>query len=310
MSAPRSPGRVHAALVLVQVAFASLAVEGKLAMDPAHGVAPAALAMARIAGTAVVFVAAHLALRTPRVHRWSDVGRLALLSLFGVVLNQALFLRGLHLTSPLAATLLVATIPVFTPLIAAAAGRDRFGARTGVGLALAVFGVAILSDFATPHAGDTLVLVNAACYSVYVVFARGVLERYGTVTVVAWVFGVGAVMFAPFGGLPLLDDAPRWSGETRALVAFVVLVPTIVAYSVNAWAMARARPGLVTIYVYLQPLVVAVLAWAQLGQPLAPRVVAAGLAILAGVGVVASGARNGAAPAKAGLAASPPRGPY
>ena len=54
-SASRAPLAPHAVLLFVQVAFASLAVEGKLAMGPAIGVAPAALAMARIAGAAVCF---------------------------------------------------------------------------------------------------------------------------------------------------------------------------------------------------------------------------------------------------------------
>lgn len=284
--------KIHGVLFLVQVAFATLAVEGKIAMGPGHRVAPQALAMARILGTAMVFVAVHLVTRTRRVKSIADMGRMAVLAFFGVVLNQVLFLTGLRQTSPVAATLLVATIPVFTALIGAITGRDRLTARTSIGIAIAVLGIAVLSGFALPGRGDVLVLLNAASYAIYVVYAKGMLARYGTVTAVAWVFGSGAILLAPFGLTTLVHDAPSWSFRTAMLVAFIVSVPTVLAYSLNAWALRRANPTLVTVYVYLQPLVVVTLAYLQLGQAIDLRTVMAGLLIFAGVGVVATAPRG------------------
>src|SRR5262249_17514971 len=99
-------------------------------------------------------------------------------------------------------------------------------------------------------------------------------------------------LFAPVGGLTLVREAPSWSGATLGLVAFIVLVPTAFAYSVNAWALGRATPGVVTVYVYLQPLVVVALAWAQLGRPPDPRALLAGPLILVGVAIVADAPRR------------------
>jgi drug/metabolite transporter (DMT)-like permease len=118
------------ALLITQIAFASLAVEGKLAMSPRYGVSPTALAMTRILGGAILFGLAARSLKSPRVTSWADRGRLTLLSLFGIVINQALFLTGLRLTSPMSATLLVATIPVFTAIILASASRCSASLRS------------------------------------------------------------------------------------------------------------------------------------------------------------------------------------
>src|SRR5512144_2517147 len=159
---------VHIALLFVQVAFGSLAVEGKLAMSPRFGVSPPALAMVRILGGALVFVPAHLLLRSRRVRAWRDAAELALLALFGIVLNQALFLAGLRRTSPVSATLLVAMIPVFTAAVAAITGRERLTGRAGAGIAVSLFGVLVLSGFALPRRGDVLVLLNAASYALYI----------------------------------------------------------------------------------------------------------------------------------------------
>jgi len=295
-SAGSGRASVHAALLLVQVAFGSLAVEGKLAMTPRHGVSPAALAMARILGAAAFFVAlralGRAAGQAPGVTSWRDRAALGLLASFGIVLNQALFLAGLQRTSPLSATLLVAMIPVFTAIVAAAAGRERLTGRKLGGIALALLGVAVLSRFALPAAGDLMVLLNALSYAIYVVFAKGLLTRLGTQAVMAWVFGWGVVLFAPVGGAALVREAPGWSPAAAGLVAFIVGVPTVLGYGLNAWALRRASPTLVTIYIYLQPLVVALLAWVQLGQPLTVRALAAGLLILAGVTVVATAPRQ------------------
>jgi drug/metabolite transporter (DMT)-like permease len=283
---------VHLALFVVQVAFGSLAVEGKLAMSPRFGVSPPALAMARILGAALVFVPASFVFRAPRVRSLRDGLELAMLSLFGVVLNQALFLAGLRQTTPVSATLLVATIPVLTAVISAISGRDRVRPRAAIGIAVALFGVGVLTRFTLPHRGDALVLCNAASYATYIVLSPRTLARYGTLTVLAWIFGAAAVLFAPVGGLALAREAPAWPAHTLALVAFIVLVPTALSYSLNAWALARANPALVTIYIYVQPLVVAALAWAQLGQAPELTTLLAGLFILAGVAIVATAPRQ------------------
>lgn len=285
---PRPVIAVHLALFLVQVAFGTLPVEGKIAMNPPYSVAPEALAMMRLLGGAFAFVPTYLlSPKAPKVTSFRDGLILVVLAIFGVALNQALFLHGLSHTSPMSATLLVATIPIFTALFAVLARRDRMTLQTGLGLAFAVFGVLVLSNFAVPKSGDLFVLLNAASYAIYMVFSKSSLSRYGTLTVMAWVFGAATILFAPIGGLALVHDAPRWSAGAWGYVAFVVLVPTVLAYGVNAWALKRATPTLVTIYIYLQPLVVLTLSTLQLHQT--PKVASlfGGLFILAGVTTVA-----------------------
>lgn len=284
---PETPLPIHAALLLVQLAFGSLAVEGKLAMSPRFGVAPEALAMMRIVGGALVFVPANLLSPGPRVSSWRDRLELALLSIFGIALNQALFLRGLSQTSPVSAVLLVAMIPVFTAVVASIGGKEKLGAGAVPGFLFAVLGVALLSGFSVPARGDALVLVNSLSYAVYVVYSKAALARHGTIAVMAWVFGWAALLFAPIGAVSLVENAPRWSAGAMVLVAFVVLVPTVLAYGVNAWALRRASPTLVTIYVYLQPLVAVLLAAIQLGQTPSKLALAGGLCILLGVAIVA-----------------------
>lgn len=296
----------HAALWTVQAAFAVGAVEGKLAMMPpaegGGGVDPLALAMARMAGAAVAFVAfargAGLLRRLPpREHL-----RIAGLSLLGIVLNQTLYLVGLHITTAFAAALLGSTIPVFTAALSIALGIERPTARTAVGLALAFTGVLCLTGIGSIDLGALVIALNCLSYSLYIALSKRVIERVGALMLVTWLFVWGALMFAPVGLRPLVDGAAHWSARGWTLVAVMVAVPTIVAYLANAWALGRSSPTLVTIYIYLQLLLAAALQWAQLGQQVGARALGASGFIVAGVAVVSS-RRSRAARASAEMTA-------
>lgn len=280
-------------LAFVQIGFASLHVEAKLAMGPDYGVSPFALAMLRIAGSAVVFIPLYLAMGTSRVRSWRDVGVLTILSVLGIVNNQALYLAGLRITSPISATLLVAMIPVFTILIVAVTGRARLTSRQILGTAIAFLGIGVLMDFALPRLGDTLVLLNALSFALYVVYSKEILERLGALTVMAWVFGIATLLFLLSGALDVVTETPNWSAGAIWLVVYIVLVPTILVYAANAWALRYASPGQVTIYMFLQPVIVALLVWIQLGQELSTQTLYAAILTTLGVALVLTAKRQG-----------------
>jgi len=282
----RSTWFLHGVLLLVQLAFAALAVEGKLAMSPDVGVDPTALAMARILGGAIAFIALGMVVGRLRMRSLREIAQLAGLSILGIVANQALYLHGLRETSPLSATLLVSTIPIFAAVIGVGMGRDQMTKRTWLGLGLAVLGILVLTGFHLPSKGDAFVLVNSLAYSFYLVLMQDLARRLGAIEVMAWVFGLGALLFLPWGGRSLVADFPQWSPLAFSLVAFVVLVATVFTYLGNAWAIARATPTMVAVYVYLQPLFVAILGFVQLGEPIRPRTILAGGLILTGVTLV------------------------
>lgn len=283
---------MHAALLVVQLAFASQAVEGKLAMMPralgGEGIDPVALALTRMVGGAAFFFAFSSALRLRARTTATDQLKLAGLSALGISLNQTLFLVGLRSTTPVSAALLGVTIPVMTAAISVALRVERPSARLVVGLAVAAAGVLWLTGVRSVDRGAALVTVNSLLYSAYVVLSRGMVRRLGAVTVITWVFVWGAASFAPFALPALVRDAPQWTPRGLLLVAWIVAMPTIIAYLLNAWALGRTTPSVVTAYINLQPLVAGALAWAQLGAAPPARALVAALLIMAGVAVVAT----------------------
>ena len=86
----------------------------------------------------------------------------------------------------------------------------------------------------------------------------------------------------------MLATLPALTPRGWGFVLYILAVPTIVAYLLNAWALGRSSATLVTIYIYLQPLIAAVLAWVQLGLGITSRAWLAAALILSGLGIVVS----------------------
>jgi drug/metabolite transporter (DMT)-like permease len=295
----------HLALAVVQVAFASQAVEAKIAMAPksegGEGIPAEAIAMVRMVGAALFFqvlLASFPAVSGPRTPLSMRVhGKLVGLSILGVALNQALFLAGLRISGPVVVSLLGATIPVFASALAVLFRKELASWRMGLGLLLAVSGILWLSGVGSVRAldaldgldrGAILVALNCLSYAAYVVFSRSTVVALGPLRTMAWVFLYGALIFAPLGVAPLAHALPALTPRGIGFLLYIVLVPTIVAYGLNAWALGRSKASTVTMYIYVQPLLAAGLAWVQLGTTVPSRAWLAAALILGGVAVATS----------------------
>ena len=282
----------HLALIVVQIAFASQVVEGKIAMLPraagGEEIAPAALAMARMIGGTLFFQALYFTKRDRPKLALRDHAALAILAVLGIALNQTLFLIGLRITTPMGASLVAVTIPLSTAAIAVLAKKERASFRLGLGLAIAVSGVLWLTGIHNIDRGAALVAMNSLSYSIYLVYSRDIVKRFGPITVVAWIFAWGALEFAPVGLPTLIHQVPQFTARGWLLVSYIILMPTIVAYFCNAWALGRSTASLVTIYIYLQPILAAILSYVQLGQAVSGRLAIAAVLIVIGVGVAAT----------------------
>ena len=253
---------VNVVLVLVQVMFASMAIAGKLVLPE---IPPQALVVIRVGGAFTVLFLAYLITGRGRVHSGRDWAMLAVIGLLGVTANQNMFLMGLERTTAINASILVTTVPIFTVLYSVLGRQESASASKIGGIAIAGLGVVYLigpdrvSLAPNLALGNALVVMAMACYAGFLVLAKPLLRRYDTLTVIVW-------------------------------VAYIVLVPTIGAFFLSGWALKRSSSQLVAAYIYLQPLVTASIAPAVLeGERVTPRMIVAGLAIFAGLGLVIMG---------------------
>ena len=299
LSNRRTGAAPHVALFAVQVIFGTWPIFGKLALRALPG---AGLVAVRIGGAALAFLLILRARGRLVAPRRADLGRLALYSLLGVVLNQFFYIKGLSLSTAVNAALLNASIPVFALLVGALLGRERLTARATLGTLVAAAGVVYLVDPTRASlGGDTLtgnllLLANTASYGAYIAVSQDVFRRYGALTAMTWLFAIGSIAAVPLGGYQFaqVDFAAVGLGIWLVLV-YTVLVQTVGAYYLNAWALERVAPSTVAVYIYLQPLFAFATAPLFLGaeEQLGLRHAVATALIFVGVGVVTLRRRGG-----------------
>jgi drug/metabolite transporter (DMT)-like permease len=191
------------------------------------------------------------------------------------------------------AALLVATIPLWMAVL----DRVFYGGRlawTGVlGLGVGLGGVALLVG---PSGGGGIDVVGALmALTAAFAWAWGSLYARDASLPARPLVGAGMQMLA--GGV-LLTVAGIATGEvgevdlaavsTRSLlaVAYLVVVGSVIAYSAYVWLLKNASTALVSTYAYVNPVVAVVLGALFLAEPVTPRMLLAGLAIVASVALI------------------------
>jgi drug/metabolite transporter (DMT)-like permease len=248
---------------------------------------PAALALMRYAIGVLCLVPPLLA--APRVrfaHR--DVLPIALLGIlqFGVLI--AILNYGMRFVPSGRAALVFATFPLLTMLFAAAIGRERLSTAKTVGVLLTIAGVgfalgepALGGSGADEWRGELAVLASAAVGAVCSVLYRPYLARYpalpvGALAMLASVFALafGAAAEGFFAAPPAITPG-GW-----AAVVFIG-VSSGIGYFLWLWALGRASPTRVTVFLALSPVTAALLGAWRLDEPVSATFIA-GLACVAG----------------------------
>ena len=290
------PGAPHLALITVQVLFGTWPIFGKLALRALPSVALVGLRVAGASLALVLIGRVRGAISTIEKRDWP---LLILSSGLGLILNQWLYVKGLSLTSAINTTLLSTTIPIFTLLVGIALGTDRAVLQRIIGIALAAAGVIYLigpsrtAFSSATRTGDLLIVTNSLCYGAYIAISKPLLERYNALTVITWIFIVGCFATVPAGAISLLHvDLGKITFGVWLAIIYIILLPTVGAYYLNTWALARVPPSTVAVYICLQPLIAFAVAPLILGEALTWRAVIASVLIFAGVLVITRGTRS------------------
>ncbi len=257
---------VHAALFLVACLYASNYVLAKFA-TPQY-VMPFGLVLIRAGGASLLFWFFHsLTIREKIKHR-RDYLRFMYCGLFGVTINQLFFFKGISLTSPINASIIITSTPIVVLLASSLLLKERITWLKIVGIALGMggaVGVIMLSSKSATVSGnpwgDFFVFVNALSYGFYLVLVKPLMKEYKALTVVKWVFTFGFVGIIPFGVGELMSTS--WEViplYVYWIVLYIIVGVTFGVYLLNAWALSHVNATVVSVYIYLQPILTSMIA--------------------------------------------------
>lgn len=262
-----------------------------------EGTDPLEVALGRTALGAVA-VAGYM-LVTRRRLQWSG-GLLARVSVMAVMNNVIPFtlipIGEEHISSG-TASILNATVPIFTALVAVIAlDEERFTSARLLGLLLAFLGVGVLTgrdvtDVTSSNVlGELAVVGAAASYGVGTVWTRQTLHGQDQAAVSLMQLSMGALILLPMtviasGGLPDYS----LTGRGYASLAALGLAGTGMAYIAFFWLIENLGSVRATLVTYIVPIIAVVLGWLALDESIGVNTVAGGLLIVAGVAAVMRG---------------------
>ncbi|MFN8644591.1 MAG: DMT family transporter [Candidatus Binatia bacterium] len=219
---------------------------------------------------------------------------LAIMALCGGVLYQWAFMAALQRTSATNAALLVALNPAITVLLAPLVGEPLTPRRL-VGILLALAGatvvithgdLAVLAGLAATRSGDLLALCAAGLWAIFNLASRGAVAHLPHSMTNAVVYGVGCLVTLSLA----LPDAPltqlgHASPSALAGLAFLVVFASVVAGQLFLFGVHTVGVGRTVVFVYLVPVLTALLSTALLDEPLLASQILGGACVLLGVWV-------------------------
>ncbi len=279
--------RVVSALTVIQIFFGVHYLAGKIVL---REIPPRAWAVIRVASAAVLLLAVGRAMRRRFPTAPRDLALLAVFALFGVAINQVCFVEGLSRTTAIHSAIINTLIPAWTLLIAVALGRESLSLPKAASLGLAIAGVLLVirperaSLTSATFVGDLLTMLNSISYSFFLVVSKRTMHRVDALAATALMFVFGTVPIALFGAQAVRHvDYGAVSAAAWLWGAFIVAFPTAGAYVLISWTLARAEASLVALFVYLQPVIAAILGVTFEHEVLTARTVCGALLIFAGV---------------------------
>lgn len=225
-------------------------------------VQPSGFIMLRVLGAGTLFWISGLFLKTEKIDT-RDYPRLVVASVFGIALNQLSFFKGLNLTTPINASVIMVTTPIMVLIFSTiiinekATKRKVLGIFTGLlgAILLIVFGKDVRQATNAPL-GNLLVFVNASSYGLYLILIKNLSKKYHAVTLAKWLYLFGLFMVLPFGFSELM--AVKWTTMPMPVmysVGFVIVCTSFLTYLFNLFAIKELKPTTLSIFIYLQPVI-------------------------------------------------------
>ena len=230
---------------------------------------PMQIIFLRVSGTLLIASIIQLSIKELRVLKIdrADYPRLILSSVLGVAINQMMFFTGLNHTTPVDAAIINSVNPILVLVFAAWMLNERIGTSRLTGILLGAAGALMLILLGNPLSlkgghltGNLFIIVNTACWSLYLVVSKPLMVKYNPFLLMRWIFLIGFIAVFPFSiRLALKINFSAFDTYTWFSILYIIIGTTFLAYFFITYSLKRLSSSVVAYYTYLQPVLVAVI---------------------------------------------------
>ena len=252
--------KIYGSLILVQLIFGFHYLTTSIIVERIDAFEWTAIRIF-FAGVLMALIYRHRILNFPKGKEWNF---LIILSLLGIVLNTALFTKGLEYTTPAHASLISCMIPVMTLVFAWLLGKEEMNKYKSLSIliamsgALILFGIDDLDIRSELFFGDILIFINFSCFGLFLVLSKSMIEHHSSLGLTVLVMSLGSVILLPFSVKGIYLNYDLWLSQPWWIwfaAFYSIFFATVVTYSLNYYAMGFVESSKVALFIYLQPVV-------------------------------------------------------
>lgn len=223
------------------------------------------VALGRIFGATIIIWVLSLFFKKEKIQRgdWKLLWASALMMLGFVYVFSLAF----NTASPIDIAIILTFQPILVVVINAIFKHEKVSVLEVVGMLVALGGALLVilgggNIDSGRLVGDMFAVVCAVTYAIYLVIIEGPSKRYGTVSLMKWVFLFTAILALPLiftipHDMPILTHAKAlpW-----LLLGFIILFPTVYCYMITPPAIRLVGSEVLAFYQYLVPVITTVVA--------------------------------------------------
>lgn len=288
-------------LILVSIATLIYGVTYTIAKDvmPLY-LKPSAFILLRVGGGTIIFWIAGLFVKKQKIDS-SDYKIIFLAAFFGISLSMLAFFKGLSLTKPISASVMMITSPIMVMIFSCFIIKKAIRKQQISGVFIGMIGTILLITYgnssegnaSNSNLGNFLVFLNAAAYGLYLVLAKKLIAKYHPILFIKWLFLFGLIFVIPFGYTELTEVV--WQEIPTNMywnIGFVIIFTTCVTYLFNLYGLSKLKPTTVSVFIYFEPLVATIYALIVGSDSLNLVKICATLLIFLGVHLVTKQVQN------------------
>ena len=242
-----------------------------------------------LAGVGMLFITLIFKRKHPELNK-EFLLPLVPLSLLGMALGQGLFLFGLKYTTSINTSIITTSIPILTLVIVVLRKQEKLSLPKFIGFLLAFVGVISIRDLSSVNfgsetfIGDLMVLLGALCFALYLSYGKNYLSKFDNMWVTTWMFLISGIVMIFFNVFKWQEFVmPELTTTLVGAATYTIIGATLITYLLNNWILRNAPSGNVALFIYLQPVVAAIVGWKFLNEEITFRMIISSFLILLGL---------------------------
>lgn len=257
------------ALIAVSVATLIYGLNYTIAKEvmPVY-VKPFGFILIRVLGATAIFWLVSFFMKPEKIDK-EDFKKIFIAAIFGIALNMLAFFKGLSLTTPISASVMMVMSPIMVLIFSSILIRKTIGKQRILGVFIGLIGAILLITYGNAtnathtnnNFGNFLVFINAASYGLYLVLAKDLSKKYHPITFIKWFYLFGLILVIPFGYNEIIEVV--WQHIPPKIywnIGFVVIFTTCITYLFNLYGLSKLKPTTVSVFIYLQPVIATIYA--------------------------------------------------